>query len=77
MSGGDLEFKLDKNLVEIIENQKEVDEMRNTYRQMRNELGGCKDYIASSTFIDKYGIKMGGYLSAILGAYDELNKRNE
>ena len=78
MRARDLEFKLDKHLVEIIDNQKTVDELKSVYKQMRRDLGDeCREYIGNPAILKKYDISIGGYLSSILGAYDEIKELHE
>tara|TARA_R110000782_G_scaffold44876_1_gene100087 strand:+ start:791 stop:1009 length:219 start_codon:yes stop_codon:yes gene_type:complete len=64
----------DTTLKRIIENERTVTQMESMFGFMKEEMGGCKNYITPSNDCKKYGIDFAGLTSAFLGCYLKLQE---
>ena len=64
----------DTTLKRIIENERTVTQMESMFSFMKEEMGGCKNYITPINDCKKYGIDFTGLTSAFLDCYLKLQE---
>jgi hypothetical protein len=67
----------EKTLERIIHNERLVTQLESMYTFMREEIGGCKNYVTSHSECRKYGIDFAGLTSAVLDCYLKLKELNK